>query len=159
MAVYVTCDVAMLTVLDRVIRAKWMLRQEQHAGADAGESAGAAVAVVSTPAGGEPASAAAQLPAAPAHAAVPQSPGARSGRVVPPLVSCEDAGRVLGVVLVGGEASMGDLRIEAVRAVIDEISSPLYGGASVPEVSHGWAPALALSLTCPEPWVAVRRAV
>lgn len=134
MAVYVTCDAAMLTVLDRVIRAKWLLRQEQHGVADDADPA-SGVSVTSVP-GGEPASAGAQPPTSTAQPAAPRPSMALTGRAATPLVSCEDAGRVLGVVLVGGEASMGDLRIEAVRAVIDEISSPLCGGTSVLEVSH-----------------------
>lgn len=149
MAVYVTCDAAMLTVLDRVIRAKWMLRQEQHGVADDANRA-TGVSVTSVP-GGEPASAGAQPPTSTAQPAAPRPSMALTGRAATPLVSCEDAGRVLGVVLVGGEASMGDLRIEAVRAVIDEISSPLCGGTSVLEVSPRRGHSSPCVAVCPQP--------
>jgi len=42
-----------------------------------------------------------------------------------PLVSPADSGRVLGVVLIKGNCRVYDLQVEAIRAVAEEIASPL----------------------------------
>ena len=119
MAVYVTCDSAMLLVLDRLVRAKWLRLHQSGLGGEETAADAAPTPSVKCAPGGEP-----ETPTA-AQDAAAAGPPALPSPISMPLVSPADSGRVLGVVLIKGNCRVYDLQVEAIRAVAEEIASPL----------------------------------